>query len=247
MHAIAFFRATFILGLVAHAGHAQVNFTTVGVTRQSAPGAGAGAEFFQFDQVVRAGDVAPGTTDSTRFASFSDPVFTAAGTVAFMATLTGRGVIAENDTGIWAVRPGGALQLVIRESTSLALAEGDSRRIRDGGLLLFSNQGGDETNSTGVVQLVFQASFIDGESALSVATLNAPAPRIGLVRRSAGQVELQFQTVSALTYSVEYSTSGAANSWRTLKRNLYGTGGRMAVTDTIQFGQPARLYRVKVL
>lgn len=63
--------------------------------------------------VARSGDAAPGTGPSVVFSSFSQPIINNAGDTAFVGDLTGTGVNATNENGIWA-ESAGTLGLVAR-------------------------------------------------------------------------------------------------------------------------------------
>jgi hypothetical protein len=67
--------------------------------------------------VAREGDAAPGAGTGVNYNSFFDPVLNGAGQTAFVATLTGMGVTASNDRGIWSEGAGsiGSPGLVARE------------------------------------------------------------------------------------------------------------------------------------
>lgn len=65
--------------------------------------------------VVRSGDHAPGTDESTMFAAPLPPLFNDDGHTAFRAELQGNGVGETNDWGIWKETAGDGLDLVVRE------------------------------------------------------------------------------------------------------------------------------------
>jgi hypothetical protein len=194
--------------------------------------------------LVQAGDPAPDTSDDVEFLSFDDPVFTGAGTVAFYANLIGE-VNFDNDSGIWAADTAGRLHLVVREGDFLD--GGDVvREIRPGGLTLFPHQGGDGLNSNGVVQVLFQATFIDGTNGLFLATLGA-APRIESITTSeGGGLQIQFQGVAGVVYAVEFTTDIASGIWEVFSRPIPGKVGPIKVADSIRPDQKTRVYRVRV-
>ncbi|MHA3775569.1 DUF7453 family protein [Verrucomicrobiota bacterium sgz303538] len=71
--------------------------------------------------LVKKGDAAPGA-DGAVFASFKDPLFNEAGRVAFVANISGAGVTAANNSGIWTNVLGAdaaAFQLVARKGGSV--------------------------------------------------------------------------------------------------------------------------------
>jgi hypothetical protein len=66
--------------------------------------------------VARQGDQAPGTPAGTKFQTVGTTIINADGHVVFVAGLTGTGVSAPNDTGIWGQDPGGAVKIIAREA-----------------------------------------------------------------------------------------------------------------------------------
>lgn len=193
--------------------------------------------------LVQAGSHAADTPDDVNFLSFDNPVFTGAGTVAFYANLIGE-VNFENDSGIWAGDAAGQLHLVVREGDFLDRG-GVVSEIRPGGLTLFQHQGGDGMNSNGLVQVLFQATFIDGTNGLFLATLGAP--RIDSITTSdSGGVQIQFQGVAGVAYSVEFTTDIASGIWELFSGPIPGKAGLIKVADTVPPGTTARVYRVRV-
>ena len=65
--------------------------------------------------VARKGDPAPGTAVGVNFSNFLSPVINGAGQIAFVGFLTGEGVDATNDRGIWSEGGGSGLALVARK------------------------------------------------------------------------------------------------------------------------------------
>ena len=64
--------------------------------------------------VARTGRAAPGTGDGVNFSFVNPPVLNGAGQTAFFGSLTGSGVTAANDRGIWSEGGGAGLALVAR-------------------------------------------------------------------------------------------------------------------------------------
>jgi hypothetical protein len=64
--------------------------------------------------LAREGNVAPGTSSGVNYSFFNSPVLNSTGQVAFFGFLTGTGVTASNDSGIWS-EGSGTLALVARE------------------------------------------------------------------------------------------------------------------------------------
>jgi hypothetical protein len=192
--------------------------------------------------LVQGNDPAPDTSDDVEFLSFEDPVFTAAGTVAFYANLKGE-VNFTDDSGIWASDAAGALHLVVREGDFLNGGDVE-RQIKPGGLTLFKNQGGDGLNSNGLVQVLFKATFIDGTNGLFLATIGAP--RIQSITTSeSGGMQIQFQGVAGVAYSVEFTTDVASGLWELFSGPIRGTPGPIRVTDHVRPDQATRVYRVR--
>jgi len=224
----------------------QIAFQAVmrglGINRENREGIWAGS-IARPTLLARSGDHAPETPDDVNFLSFNDPVFTGAGTVAFYANLFGE-VNFQNDSGIWAADRAGRIHLVVREGDFLD--GGDAvREIRPGGLTLFPNQGGDGLNTNGLVQVLFQAAFIDGTNGLFVATLGAPRIQSITTSESDG-LQIQFQGVAGVAYAVEFTSDVANSGWEVLSGPIPGKTGVIKVTDSIRPGQASRMYRVRV-
>lgn len=66
--------------------------------------------------VSREGGAAPGTASGVNFRDFGSPALNANSQMAFVASLTGNGVNATNDTGLW-VGHAGQLELVVRSGS----------------------------------------------------------------------------------------------------------------------------------
>jgi formylglycine-generating enzyme required for sulfatase activity len=129
--------------------------------------------------VARSGDHAPGTPNGVNFGYingfFLPYVLNDAGQIAFLAPLTGSGISASNDFGIWATNRGGALQLITREGDPLEVAPGDFRTISFLSLFDTGIVDGNTGNSDGrpsvfnnLGQVAFSASFTDGTSGIFV-------------------------------------------------------------------------------
>ena len=72
------------------------------------------AQDIEYRTVALRGDAAPGTDPGTTFFSFEDPMIDDEGNTAFVATLFGTGVTSDNQRGLWVERDG-VLTLVARE------------------------------------------------------------------------------------------------------------------------------------
>lgn len=130
--------------------------------------------------VAREGWHAPGTPADVSFAEFCNsqlqPTMNPNGQVAFQVGLTGVGVTAANNRGIWATDSGGILQLIARTGDLFQVAPGDLRAIASLGDLV---PGGGEHgrgscfNARG--ELIFRATFTDGTSGVFIASLPEPA------------------------------------------------------------------------
>jgi hypothetical protein len=94
--------------------------------------------------------------------------------------------------------------------------------------------------------VLFQATFIDGTNGLFVGTLGAP--RIDSITQSeSGGLQIQFTGVSGLAYAIEFTTDVGGGKWETLSSPIPGTGRLITVTDNLTSGQPARVYRLRIL
>jgi hypothetical protein len=124
----------------------------------------------QLTLVARASTAAPGTSAGVNFDFDAGDFFgiprlrlNNAGQVAFIAGLTGTGVTAANDMGLWAQDAAGNLKLVIRKGNQLEVAPGDIRTVTEfdfGGM-----------NDAG--QIVFDAVFTDNSEGVFVFNLAA--------------------------------------------------------------------------
>jgi hypothetical protein len=118
---------------------------------------------------AREGAFAPGSAAGQVFNSFVDPVLNSAGQLAFAATLTGTGITAANDRGIWAQGLDGSLRLVAREGDALEVAPGVTRTLSDvylaGG---FNTEDGRRVGFNDYGEVAFLAKFTDGSSGIFV-------------------------------------------------------------------------------
>lgn len=124
--------------------------------------------------VAREGDAAPGAP-GTFFGALRTSASTGlndAGQLGFSGSLTGPGVDASNDVGIWATDRAGTLRLIARKGEQLEIAPGDFRTISrlwwtgtegngTGALSAFNNRG----------EIAFYAEFTDGVSGVFVSSL----------------------------------------------------------------------------
>jgi hypothetical protein len=69
-----------------------------------------------------------------------------------------------------------------------------------------------------------------------------PPPLVTTIRAS--QVEVCWNSVSSLTYQVQYRSDLTANLWTSLGGCVLGDGSVKCVNDPIVAGQPQRFYRV---
>jgi hypothetical protein len=136
--------------------------------------------------VARAGGPAPGTPSGISFATFfpfnGALRMNASGQIAFTAFLKGSGVVPfENDIGIWASDPAGAVQLIARTGDMLEVGPGDFRTIEDLSVVenVAGNGDGRPSGFNNRGQLVFWASFSGGGQGIFVsnrAAVPEPAP-----------------------------------------------------------------------
>lgn len=139
--------------------------------------------------LARKGSQAPGTAAGVLFNDFDFSVaLNAGGQVAFLADLTGSGIVPGNNRGIWAVDPFGQIVKVAREGDTIAVGPGDNRTIGDVGLGMFINSGGGEgrwTSFNDVSQVTYTAFFNNNTVGVftarvgGAARLSATAPVFG--------------------------------------------------------------------
>ncbi len=156
------------VGQMAFQGRLNSNSNSHGIWSE---GGGSGLAL-----VARAGEVAPGTSDT--FSHLGFPVFNDAGQTAFSGGLRDSAYITD---GIWAEDQAGVLTLIARAGELLDVDDGpgtDFRTIRD---LNFSDgtdsQTGRPSSFNNLGQLAFRASFTDGTSGVFISNLVAiPEP-----------------------------------------------------------------------
>ena len=129
--------------------------------------------------VARTGDAAPGAGAGVNYSSFSTPVLSDAGQVAYLTTLTGTGVTDANDFGLFAADLLGNDLLIAREGDLFDVdptAGFDLRTITDGGISFLIGRGDDTLTGLGNDgTLAFQLSFTDGTSGLFTAVVPEPS------------------------------------------------------------------------
>jgi hypothetical protein len=131
--------------------------------------------------VARSGSAAPGVAAGDVFAYFDSPVLNNAGQTAFVANLTGTGINASNNHGLWATDKEG-LKLIVREGDLFDVDPGigvDNRTILS--ITFTKGSGGEDGrglsfNDAGL--LVFGLSFTDGSSGVFTASLPIPEPAL---------------------------------------------------------------------
>ena len=147
----------------------------------------------QLEQVVRAGDQAPGTASGIVFDSFSEVALNDSGQLAFRANLFGEGVDEEfndNDTAIFATNVDGEVVLIAREGEMFDVDDDpmveDLRRVTF--LTFVDDTGNGDGRSSGfndLGQIAFRLNFDGGTSGVFVSNLVAtvPEPILGDVNR----------------------------------------------------------------
>jgi hypothetical protein len=119
--------------------------------------------------VAREGAQAPGAPAGVNFSAFANSALNSASQMAFTATLTGAGVTAANDGGIWVQGLAGDLRLVAREGDQLEVAPGVSRTIAElhfaGGV---STEDGRRIGLNDRGEVAFLATFTDSSSGIFV-------------------------------------------------------------------------------
>jgi hypothetical protein len=151
----------------------RADLTGTGVTSTNSRGIWLGGAD-NLKLVARTGDPAPGTPNGIRFSDLLRPTLNSAGQIAFGATLTGTGVVSNNNTGIWATDQAGALQLIARTGAQLEVTPGVFSTISD--LLFVGDTGNSDGRASGFNnsgQLVFWARFTDGTQGIFVSNLVA--------------------------------------------------------------------------
>ncbi|RIK79477.1 MAG: hypothetical protein DCC67_10420 [Planctomycetota bacterium] len=118
------------------------------------------------------GGLPSGVVNST----YANPVLNNAGQVAFLGTLSGPGVVADNDQALWVEGLDRQLRLVAREGDPLLVAPGVSRTILKldfvGG---FNNEQGYRSGLNDRGEVAFLATFTDGTTGVFVSDVAATA------------------------------------------------------------------------
>ena len=65
-----------------------------------------------------------------------------------------------------------------------------------------------------------------------------------LVTIRASQVEVCWNSISNLTYQVQYRSTLTTNTWTNLGSPVIGSGSTYCITDKVPLGEPRRFYRV---
>jgi len=134
--------------------------------------------------IARRGSPAPydehesGSAVAPLFDTLEDPALNSIGQIAFRATLSGDGVDASNNHGIWATDPHGVLQPIVRAGDELEVSPGDFRTVSQ--VFFAANTGGSDGRRSGfnnLGQLGFRAVFTDNSQGIFVSNLVAiPEP-----------------------------------------------------------------------
>jgi hypothetical protein len=143
--------------------------------------------------IAREGDHAPGTDPDQLFAEISDYATNGAGQVVFLSSLTGPGIDASNDSGLWATSPNSELTLIVREGDLIDIDEDpyveDLRPI--GSFSILGGSGGEDGrascfNDLGQIAVggvwgvfVFETRLpgdLDGDGFVGINDLNAILP-----------------------------------------------------------------------
>jgi hypothetical protein len=100
------------------------------------------------------------------------------GQLVFKASLSGPGVTADNDQGLWAMLEDGTVQLLVREGDTLEIQPGDFRTLSSTAFAVRGPSGGQDGRPRTLSdsgEFVFRASFTDGQQAILVLDIPEPA------------------------------------------------------------------------
>lgn len=132
--------------------------------------------------VLRKGDPAPGLDPAVKFTGFRQLVLPGDSGPAVLATVSGPGVTAANNLGLWSVAANGAVDLVVRKGELIEFAD-KVRRLS--GLSLFTAPllcQGQGRHAAANRRFTFRATFTDGFTALLLVQPGLP-PAIVAERR----------------------------------------------------------------
>lgn len=140
-----------------------------------------------FRLIFRQGDFAP-SAGGALFNAFTNLLLSDSGQIAATASLSGGGITANNDLGLWMTDASGQLRLVIREGQSFELTPGVNKTVRYFGLvdeddflsdptaIAYTSQTGGPRALNDRGELALIVEFTDGSRALIVATLPPSLP-----------------------------------------------------------------------
>ena len=135
--------------------------------------------------VAREGAAAPGTQPGVAYGIILDPDLNNAGQVAFVSTLTGAGVTAANDRGLFLYDPTLGPILIAREGDLFDVGGGDLRTISPTGIAIADSPFYNRSSLGDDGRLAFALYFTDGTSGVFVATVPEPGCAAGVVAAAA--------------------------------------------------------------
>ncbi len=135
-------------------------------------------------KIFAEGDAVPGLTNGTLFGPVNSQfALNDAGNIVFLCSLTGTGVTADNDLGLWTTDGLGNFSLLLRKGDPFSLAPGAGTTITN---ITFPGGSGDENGLPGgfndAGQIVFRLTFSDGAQGIYV----VPEPSSALLFAAAG-------------------------------------------------------------
>ena len=127
-----------------------------------------------FEIVARSGSPVPGVADAV-FQQLDDLDINNSGQLMFWAKVSGPGISAANDDGIWAQNREGIVQLVVREGMEIDVDDGSGVDLRT--VSTFNSLGIPRSNFNDRGQIVFAVNFTDRTSGIFVSNVAAvPEP-----------------------------------------------------------------------
>lgn len=158
------------------------------------------------------------------------------------------------DQAVWLVDPGRGAQIIARGGTSIPIEEGQTRMIDRMSVSFASTHdsfraGGEDGRSSpfnDLGQVVFIARWTEsnGQNRAGV-FVASDAPELA-GRRNGDDIELEFTTVAARRYQVEFRDAVEAGPWTVLSE-IEGTGSSVLIKDPGAAGRPKRFYRVALI
>jgi len=158
----------FRMPVINAAGHLAFNASVIGPGMPSSDGVWL-ERSGKLVAIAHEGSPAVGLPANVLFSSVGPPVLNASGQIAFWADVSGPGIGAANNRGLWATGPAGRLKLLVAEGQTVEIEPLDARTVS--AINLYTNTGNEDGrrssfNDRG--QITFMLTFTDGSRGVFV-------------------------------------------------------------------------------